>query len=206
MLGVRRLRRPGDDRIFCCAVAAVLVFNEVISWFLLATREGLMVLPLHPCDLAIFLVAWALLARNRFVGEVAFFWGLGGSTQALLTPDLAQGFPSYNWTRFFLSHSGVALSAVYLLARGRLELTSGSVWRVWLASNVYLFFIGIFNWIFGTNFAYLAAKPERPSLLDHLGPWPYYILWGSLIGLAVFFLCYAFARLVDRRAGRDSPL
>jgi len=200
VLSARRLRRVDDDRLVRYALAIGLVANELIWWIYYVGRYSI-ALPLDVCDLAVFLIAWALIRRDRYVGELAFFWGLAGSSQAVLTPDLVAGFPSYGWAKFFLSHCGVVLSAVYLMVRGRLSLTTGSVWRVWLISNVYIAIVGLVNWRLGTNFSYLAAKPAHPSLLDYLGPWPYYILSGEVIMLGLFFLCYGFGRMVDRLAG-----
>jgi uncharacterized membrane protein YwaF len=49
--------------------------------------------------------------------------------------------------------------------------------------------IGI-NALLGTNYGYLCEPPRNPSLIDYLGPWPWYI--GSLVILAVvkFWIYY----------------
>jgi uncharacterized membrane protein YwaF len=39
-----------------------------------------------------------------------------------------------------------------------------------------------------TNFGYLAHPPPNPSLIDHLGPWPYYIIGLETIALVLFLL------------------
>jgi len=53
--------------------------------------------------LSVYLTAWALITRSPRVYEVVYFWGLGGTIQALLTPDLLQGFPSAAFVSFFLA-------------------------------------------------------------------------------------------------------
>jgi len=195
-----RVRRTSDARIVQWA-AALLLGNEVVSWGVgLAT--GRFGLPLQLCDLAVLLMAWALLGGGRTVRELACLWGLAGSSQAILTPDLDAPFPSYPWIQFFLGHGWVVLGAVYLLVGGRLRLTAGSVGRVWLMSNGYLAAVGLVNWRLGTNFGYLAHKPAHPSLLDYLGPWPVYLLAMELIALVLFCLCLALSRVVERRAER----
>ena len=48
---------------------------------------------------------------------------------------------------------------------------------------IYLIFILTFNHFTGSNFAFVSHPPENPSLIDHLGPWPWYIF--SLLGIAL---------------------
>ena len=203
VLNARRLRGVGDDRVVCLVLAIGLLGNELTSWVYYLS-QGYVGLPLQLCDLALFLMAWALIGRNRYVGELAFFWGLAGSSQAVLTPDLIEGFPSYGWVKFFLGHCGIVLSAVYLAVRGFVPLSAASVWRVWFISNVYVAIAGLVNWRLGTNFGYLSRKPEHPSLLDFLGPWPIYIVWVEVIALALFFLCLGLSRIIDRLATAQS--
>src|SRR5205823_117635 len=52
-------------------------------------------LPVQRCDVAGFVAAAALLWRELVLVEVAYFWGLGGTLQAVLTPDLKDHFPSF---------------------------------------------------------------------------------------------------------------
>ena len=50
-------------------------------------------LPMQLCDWAMFAVIAALVTLRRGVYEVAYFWGLAGTLQAILTPNLQSGFP-----------------------------------------------------------------------------------------------------------------
>lgn len=195
------IRGLKDDRWIRYIWAAGLIGIESATWAFFFDR-GIVILPMQLCDWALFLTVWALLGGNRFVIELAFFWGLAASSQAILTPDLKEGFPSFQWFSFLFTHSGVILAVLYLLARGKVCVTRISPWRVWLLTNFYAAVSGLVNWSLGTNFGYLARKPDQPSLLDYFGPWPYYIFWGEWIALVLFFLCYGLARAVGR--GRDS--
>ena len=168
----------------------MLLANELAGWGL-AALQGVIRVPLQLCDLALFLTVWALLSLKPTVSELAYFWGLAGSLQAMLTPDLRYGFPDYWWVKFFITHCGVVLSVIYLAVTGRVRPTHQSIWKVWGLTNVYALAAGIANWAFGTNYGYLARKPVQPSLLDRCGPWPYYILAMEAVALLSFYLYYA---------------
>lgn len=197
VFGARGIRRIRDDRAIRYGAASTLGLFGASAW-VHNHLVGLIVFPFHLCDVALVAMIWALLRpEHRLVSELAFFWALAGSVQAVLTPDLAHGFPSVRWISFFVLHGGLVLSAVYLMVRGGLVLRPASIGRAWLATNVYAVVAGLLNWQFGTNFGFLAQKPTNPSLLDYLGPWPYYILVCEGIALALFAVCYGVARGVE---------
>ena len=168
-------------------IAIVLFGNEFASW-VWAAAQGVARIPLQLCDLTLLLAVAALWSLRPRVCELAYFWGIVASSQAILTPDLRLGFPDYWWVKFFMTHCGVVLSVVYLAVSGRVRLTSQSVWRVWGLTNLYAAIVGVINWAAGTNYGYLARKPMQPSLLDAFGPWPSYILVMEVVALALFFL------------------
>ena len=198
------IRRIRDDRAIRYGAASVLAVIGGMAW-VRNVAEGVIVFPLHLCDVALVTMLWALIRpKDRLVAELTFYWSLAGSTQALLTPDLAHPFPSFRWISFFLLHLGLILGAIYLAVREHLTLRPASVGRAWFATNVYAAVAGLLNWQLGANFGFLARKPANPSILDYLGPWPYYILACEGIALALFTLCYGFARFVEHRA-QDDP-
>jgi len=197
----RRLQRA-PSRLARRLAASLLLGNELIGWAV-ATAQGHIRVPLQLCDLAMVLTVWALWRAQPAIGEVAYFWGLGGSLQAILTPDVRDGFPDYWWIKFFIGHCGVVLSVIYLAAAGELRPTHRSVWRMWGLTNLYAAVAGLLNAAWGTNYGYLARKPSQPSLLDYFGPWPYYIVGMELVALASFYVFYAPWAWSGRRAARQ---
>ncbi len=147
-------------------------------------------LPLELCDATLLLVAIVLLTLHPLLFDVAYYTALGGTTMALVTPDLWEQFPSAATVQFFVAHGLVVASVLYLAWSGLARPRPGSVARAMAAINIYAAAVGIFDWKFGTNYMYLAAKPQNASLLDLLGPWPWYIAAGEAVALVLFTLLW----------------
>lgn len=188
-------RLPIDSRKrIAVALAAVLALDEVAYLIYKIARSGDQIwgaMPFHLCELSAFAVIVALGTRRQFAYEFAYFFGVGGALQALVTPDLRSVFPSFPFVKFFVSHGGVIAGVLYLTIAFGLRPTKGCIWRMIMAGNFYLAAVGAFNWVAGTNYGYVCRKPELPSLLDHLGPWPWYLIWMEVIGVLTIALLYA---------------
>jgi hypothetical integral membrane protein (TIGR02206 family) len=161
-------------------------------------------LPFHLCDLEIFIAAFTLLTLRQGTYEVLYFWALGGTVLAVLTPDLARGFPDLEYVTFFGIHGGVIASASLLTWGIGMRPRPHAARRVFLLTNAYAALVGLVNLAAGTNYMYLCAKPSTHTLLDWMGPWPWYLLVADLLALAVFLaLELPFSREVwSRRVSR----
>jgi len=188
VLGIAARRRPGPWlRVF----AVVLVVDELSWWVFLVAggQPGITLaysLPLQLCDVAILIAAAALWTRNRLLVEVAYFWALAGTIQALFTPDLPQHFPSYPYFQYYIAHGGVVAAALALVVGLRLHPRRWAVVQVAAITVAYTVLVGAVDVVTGANYMYLRAKPSSPTLLDVLGPWPWYIFAAGLIALALF--------------------
>jgi hypothetical integral membrane protein (TIGR02206 family) len=144
--------------------------------------------PLHLCDLAIFIGAYALLTRGQLACEVLYFWAGAGTLLAMVTPEVWYGFPDWRFLAYFGLHGAVVVAAATLtLGFGR-RPRSGAAWRVFLLTVAYAGVVGLVNGLFSVNYLYLRHKPLTPTLLDHFGPWPYYILVAAGLGFGLFLL------------------
>jgi len=186
--------RGGERRIppIVWSLSVILILNEVILLFHV-WRLGLPVkehLPLQLCDWATFTCVAALLRRHRLAYELTYFWGLAGTLQAVITPDLQEAFPDPGFITFFVAHSGIIVGILFLTLGLGMRPTLRSLWRAFLGLQVYAAVTVILDLWLRTNFGYLLRKPARPSLLDYLGPWPWYIASLEVVGLALFFLFY----------------
>ncbi len=109
---------------------------------------------------------------------------------ALLTPNLWEPFPSFGTVQFFVAHGLIVSGVLFLAWSGLARPRPRSVLRAMLALNVFAACVGAFDFIFKTDYMYLRAKPPNTSLLDVLGPWPWYIAAAEVVALAVFLLLY----------------
>ncbi len=201
LVAARQLLRNRDDRRIRWILAGVLIGNELLALGVMGAA-GRLRPPLQLCDLALVLTVWALVSLRRPVAQVAYFWGLSGSVQAVLTPDLREAFPAYWWFAFFLAHCGIVLSVIYLGVTGRVQPTQRALWRAWAWAAGYAVMMAWVDARFGANYGYLLHKPAHPSLLDYFGPWPQYVFVMSGVALALFYVCYlpfAWSRWSARR-------
>ena len=181
-------RRPGA---WLRWFAIVLLVDEVSWWvYLLAGGvPGLELrysLPLQLCDVAIFIAAAALWTRKQLLIEITYFWGLAGTIQALLTPDLPQHFPSYPYWQYYIAHGGVVAAALILVVGLRRHPRRWAVIRVAALTIAFAALIGAVDFATGANYMYLRDKPPTTTPLDAMGPWPVYVLVAALVGIVLF--------------------
>ena len=161
-------------------------------------------LPLHLCDFAIFVAAFALFTRHHGAVELVWFWALTGTLLAVVTPAVSGSFPDWRWILYFAMHGGVIAAALVLVLGCGIRPRPGAAWRAFGWTVAYASVVGIVDLVTGANFLWLRAKPPQPTLLDWLGPWPVYILAAGAIGLAGFHLL-ALPFHAGRRSERRSP-
>jgi hypothetical integral membrane protein (TIGR02206 family) len=174
-------------------LALTLLLNSIVWYGYLAMRGWLTFpdsLPLELCDATLCLTFIALLTLNATIFDLGYYGAFAGTSMALLTPDLREPFPSFSTVEFFITHGLVLVSVLYLVWSREARPRPGSIWRAMLGLNIFVAATGAFDLIFKTNYIYLRTKPRNPSLLDFLGPWPWYIAASEGIALLLFTLLY----------------
>ena len=198
---VRKSRWPRSERIIGRIIAVLLGINYLGYALYLRTTQDLTwqnQLPFQLCDWAMMAIIVALLTgRERWL-EVSYFWGIGGTAQAILTPDLQHPFPDIRFLSFFIAHSGIVIGIVFLMVMRGYRPHFRSIWRTFAWSEVYFVVtIGV-DLITGVNYGYLLHKPQVASLLSFLSDnWPIYLLQMHLLALAFFFALYLPFALYD---------
>jgi hypothetical integral membrane protein (TIGR02206 family) len=187
-------RTKAIEKTNAAVLSLVLVLNYVV-YICLTHRFGAVsweqVLPLQLCDWAMVVVIIALWTHRRGWFEVAYFWGLGGTVQAILTPNLAYGFPDFRFFSFFISHCGIVIGIGFLMLRHRLRPYPFSVVSVFLWTEFYFVITFSIDLLTGVNYGFLLHKPEAKTLLSALSDYrPLYLFEMHLLALAFFVALY----------------
>jgi len=194
LLSVIVRARPGTSMFVCIALSAILVLNDVIYRvyaFMEYGSEKFVAdhLPIHICGVAIYVMPFMLLMRRQIAFEIIWFWGIAGTAQAVVTPDLSYGFPTYIFNRFFIAHAGIVVAALFATWGLGMRPAKGAILRVFMLSNVFMAAVAGFNYLAGANYMYLCQPPGGDSPMFFL-PWPWYILFLEAVGLASFTILY----------------
>lgn len=148
-------------------------------------------LPLHLCSVLVWVGALMLVTKSYRIYEFMYFMGIAGAIQALATPDLGiYGFPHFRFFQTFISHGLIVTSAIYMTVVEGFRPTWKSMVRVAVWMNIYALIVFFINSAIGSNYLMINHKPELPSLIDLLPPWPVYILYMELIGIISMLLLY----------------
>jgi hypothetical integral membrane protein (TIGR02206 family) len=202
-LCVAARRSRGRWTSVVAAIIAIGIVVSELSWqpYVIANHSwsaGLS-LPVQLCDVGGFVAAVALLWRQALLIEITYFWGLGGTLQALLTPDLRDHFPSFPYLQFYATHDLVVLAALFLVIGLGLQPRAGAVRRIFMLTLAFAAVIGLIDLVTGGNYLYLRQVPAQGSLLSVMGPWPWYIAVGALLTLVVLTVLATPFRFASRR-------
>ena len=135
--------------------------------------------------------------------EFAYFPGIGGALQALLTPDPGiYGFPHLRFSQVIVSPGAIVTAAIFMTGVEDYRPCPVALKRVLIWTNIYMAAVFILNQVIGSNYLFIAHKPETACLIDALGPWPWYILSLEVNGAVMCLLLYAPFALADLRRKR----
>ena len=182
--------RPGAWTLGAArALAVVIVANECGWWVWLwqqGTWSASYALPLQLCDIVAFVAAAALWLRRPLLVELTYFWGIAGTANGLISPDVHDHFPSYLFLQYFIAHGAIVAAALFLVAGLRIAPRRGAVVRVIMLTLGLVAVDAGANLLTGGNYMYLRQTPAVPNLLDLMGPWPWYIVAASGLAVAIF--------------------
>ncbi len=192
---VQRTKSVRIEKVIIAALSAALILNYVAYLIFIRSQgsaDWRQMLPMQMCDWGMFVVIVAMWTGNQRWFEVAYFWGIGGTLQALLTPNLRYGFPDWRFFSFFTLHSVIIVGVIFLMLTRRYRPYPMSLVRVWLWSEFYFVVTLIVDKITDFNYGFLLHKPEAFSILSFLSnSRPLYLLQLHGVALLFFIVLYA---------------
>ena len=188
------------NKVIAGVIALHLIISPYKDLYLLANpydwRETL---PLHMCDLSEIFLIWFLLGGPKILYLCAFFWGLGGASMAILTPDIS--YHDLDYIFFMIGHGMIIVGIMYAtVALGNRPYVNDILKVSAITAFILLPIVYIINILLGepANFWYLIAKPGGASLMDMFPDPPYHLLYTTPIAIAVFYLIYLPYFIKDR--------
>ncbi len=190
----RRAKTASFDGTIRWFLAAFIAVNWLLWMLLLAARGWLNIgneIPLNLCDWATVATFVALVSPSQKSYEVAYFWATCGTLQALITPDCVHDFPDMQFTLFFVYHGSIIAAVLYLTLGRKMRPVAQSFPRVIGWTVLYAAAAGTVDAVMRTNYGFLRAKPDHPTFLDLLSPWPWYLPELAVAGILFMALFYA---------------
>ena len=96
----------------------LLIANELLKPLILTTfgdYKWTNTIPFHMCHISSYATGLFLLTRDKRFFDFAYFWGLGGGTMALLTPDIQLTFPDLDFITLFFGHGILFFGIIYIV-------------------------------------------------------------------------------------------
>lgn len=187
-------------------VAIAHLFLEIPTMKLILGHSLAASLPLHLCNFGMIMVGILLITRKQWALELAYFWALCGASQSLLTPDLKYMFPHPMAITFFTAHTIEIIGLLYAVIVLKMRPHWDSIPRVFIRTLMLAAVIFPLNFLHpDMNYMFLKHPPLGGSLIDLLGPWPWYLLSLMGVALVLFVLAYLPYAISDKiKAGQSN--
>ena len=185
------------------AIAITLIISEG-SWHIwnIAIGEWTIQthLPFHLCAVLVWTSLIMLLTKNYRIFEFAYFLGIAGASQAVLTPEAGiYGFPHYRVFQTLIAHGAIVSAAIFMTVVEGYR-PHWSILQTSFSLDKYLRgYCNLHKSIDWKQYLYTLHKPDTASLMDFLGPWPLYLLSLELVAFIFCLLLYLPWIIKDRR-------
>lgn len=190
-------------------IACSLLIIESL-YYVWAVKSGIFSvkysLPLELCSFSLYASILLLWTNNEKLYPFVFFSGIGGAIQAIFTPALEFDFPHFRFFHFFYLHLGIIFTALYFTWVKRMRPTFKTLLASFLTLNVLALTVSIVNYAIDANYMFLKSKPVDGSLLDYLGPYPYYIFVLEFVAFMMFILLWLLFRKPTSKIKRSEEI
>lgn len=155
-------------------------------------------LPLHFCGLSGLLASILMFRYSDKIANILFYWGLIGGFYALITPEFDFGTQGYFFYSYIIGHASIILVSLYSILYMGFIPPKNSWLKIFILTQFAALFIGLINWILGSNYMYLSAPPiaQNPMII---GKWPWYLFIFEFLALVHYFMLYSFFHKIRSR-------
>jgi len=176
-----------------------LILNELLKpLYLIALGDykWTNTVPLHACHISSYTAGLFLLTREQRFFDFAYFWGLGGGTMALLTPDVEFTFPDLDFMTLFFGHGLLFFSLIYIVIVIKQKVTFGSLINALKYSLILLPIMYVLNVLIGgepgyeANLWYLMKAPAGESLMSLFPAPPWHVFPVFPLVALIFYMLY----------------
>lgn len=209
VLLLKRMKSPSAEKRTEWILASILWSNELMLNIYYIATDAYRIgnhLPFHLCGMSVVLIPFMFFVTSekakKTLYEIIYFWGLGGATQALLTPDIGSfNFPHFRYFSFFISHGAIVASAIYMTFIKGYKPTIKSLGKVLLFTNALILLMFGVNYLAQFippyevgNYFFLSYPPVDGSVIDVMvdifGPAPRYVVGLEIMGILIFLALY----------------
>lgn len=156
-------------------------------------------LPLNPCNWLAFVALAYSYTRKNWMWILMYFFVWVFTFNAIITPALNEGFPHFNYCKFWVSHTGLVMFVIHLIVLGASRISFKQLLHAYGYLQIFTLVALAANYLVVStgreaNYFFLMHKPITASILDILGPWPWYIIQGDLVAFGLFLVAWLFYR------------
>ncbi|EDL66404.1 YwaF family protein [Bacillus sp. SG-1] len=186
----------------------ILILGEISQhlWLVLTQQWEVGNLPLHMCSISTFLCIFLFLKPSKKAFYLLFFIGSLPAILSMVTPEVFYQFPHYRFIKYFLHHSALPWSVLYLIVYEGYRVPKKAIWTGFLLLNLIALPIFFINHLLGTNFFYLANPTESKTILSFFGSGIMYYINLEIATLFVFYLTYLPMGWLLKREGAKERL
>ena len=194
-----------DQQYFLGKIIGVLILFGYVSWVILEILAGTfsktLHLPFHLCRAANILIFIVLFFRSFLPYEIVFFWGLT-VIHAVITPDIAQGFPHYHFIRYWLTHQLMIIGIIYATFVYDIRPHKTSIYKSFVALLLFFLITIPVNLFLDANYFWICGKPPVGTVLDYFGPWPWYLIVAIVLALIHFYFFYYLINFISSKISK----
>jgi hypothetical integral membrane protein (TIGR02206 family) len=189
------------------AFMLLLWLASAVYWILPQNYTIAEALPIHMCDVTGLIAPLVLITHNRGLRALLYFWGLGLSSQAMITPVLEHGPAYLPFWLFWLTHASIIGTAIYDLVAHRYRPSFRDCLFAIGMCVIWVSVVLVIDLSLDVNYGYVGnVTPDRPTIIDHLGPWPIRVYKLAVAVLGLFVMMWLPFGVVSRWATRRTDL